>query len=478
MTLPRLSARTWGVLCLAVVGFLAAAGALVFLVGGPAAVMLGLAPRPVPNVVLVMADDMRYDDVQAMPVLQSLAQRGVSFERAFATTPLCCPSRASLLTGQYARHHGVRANELPLGGFERFDDRSTLATWLHDHGVRTGLVGRYLNEYRSLYRPPGWDYWFAIWQSSEDRGLYYRYYATHNDDDEFYGSSSENYSSRVLTRRSLQFLRGEPDRPFMLWLAPRAPHSPATPDERDKGAFKDLTLDVSGSFDEEDVGDKPAAIRALPRLNDAERTRLLSFRQRQFRSLLSMDRMLGEVVEALRADGRLDNTWIIFTSDNGLTVGEHRLPPGKSCGYEECIRIPLIVVPPGGLARPRTVERLVANIDLAPTIAEIMGVQPAAPIDGRGLLPLIDGRDVQWRDGIVIEQWASEVSDRAFTALRTEDAKYVAHETGEEELYDLVADPHELENLAADPSRDADKHALAERLRGLLAEPARVASVP
>ncbi len=207
MRFPGLGARTLAVLGLAVVGFLAAAGALVFLVGGPAAAMLGLAPRARPNVVLIVADDMRYDDVRAMPTVQALAGRGVSFERAYATTPLCCPSRASLLTGQYARHHGVRANERPNGGFDLFDDRSTLATWLQAGGVRTGLVGRYLNEYRSLYRPPGWDSWFAIWDSSEDRGLYYRYYATHNGDDEYYGSSSEHYSSRVLTRRSLQFLR-------------------------------------------------------------------------------------------------------------------------------------------------------------------------------------------------------------------------------------------------------------------------------
>lgn len=467
-----------GILLAITVGLLAATAAVAFWGGRPAAAMLGLGPRTPPNVLLIVADDMRYDDVQAMPTLQTLAQRGISFQRAFVTTPLCCPSRASLLTGQYARNHGVRANEPPNGGFERFDDRSTLATWLNEHGVRTGLVGRYLNEYRSLYRPPGWDSWFAIWDSSEDRGLYYRYNATYNGDDQFYGSSSENYSARVLTRRSLQFLKAETARPFMLWLAPRAPHSPATPDERDKGAFKDLTLDVSGSFDEEDVSDKPADIRALPRLDERERTRLLRFRQRQFQSLLSLDRMVGDVVEALRADGRLDATWIIFTSDNGLTVGEHRLPPGKSCVYEECVRVPLIVVPPGGLDRPRTVDRLVANIDLAPTIAELMGARPSAPVDGQSLVSLIAGKDVQWRDGIVLEQWASEVSDRAFTALRTQDAKYVLHETGEEELYDLAADPDELQSLAADPARADQKRELAERLQALLDAPSQVASAP
>ncbi|MDP8923924.1 MAG: sulfatase [Chloroflexota bacterium] len=476
MHLARLGARTWAVLGLAVVGFLAVAGALVALAGGPGGTMLGLVLRARPNFVLIVADDMRYDDVEVMPTLRSLAQRGVSFERAFATTPLCCPSRASLLTGQYARYHGVRANEPPSGGFDLFDDRSTLATWLHGGGVRTGLVGRYLNEYRSLYRPPGWDYWFAIWDSSEDRGLYYRYYANHNGDDEFYGSSSEHYLSRVLTRRALQFLRGEPERPFLLWLTPRAPHSPATPDERDKGVFRDLTIGDVPSFDEEDVGDKPASIRALPRLDQDDRTRLLRFRQRQFQSLQSLDRMVADVVAALRADGRLGKTWIIFTSDNGLTVGEHRLPPGKSCGYEECIRIPLIVVPPGGLDRPRTESRLAANIDLAPTVAEIMGVAPGGPVDGRSLLPLVHGRAGEWRGGIVLEQWASEVSDRAFTALRTETMKYVAHETGEEEMYDLAADPYELENLAGSPAHADQKRGLAERLRALVAEPSRVAA--
>ena len=476
--MPRPGPRAWSISGLAGVALLVAVGLLVVLGRGPAAAMLSMVSGARPNVVLIIADDMRYDDLEVMPTVKGLAQRGISFERAYVTTPLCCPSRASLLTGQYARHHGVRANEPPNGGVDLFDDRSTLATWLHDGGVRTGLVGRYLNGYRSLYRPPGWDSWFAIWESSEDRSLYYRYYANNNGDDEFYGSSSENYSSRVLARRSLQFLRGEPERPFLLWLTPRAPHSPATPDERDKGLFRDLVLDTSGSFDEEDVEDKPANIRALPRLDEADRTRLQRFRQRQFQSLQSVDRMVGDVVEALRVDGRLDKTWIIFTSDNGLTVGEHRLPPGKSCVYEECVRVPLVVVPPGGLGQPRTDGRLVANIDLAPTIAELMGVRLAGPVDGQSLVPLLNGRDVQWRDGIVIEQWASEVSDRAFTAVLTDTTKYVAHETGEEELYDLAADPHELRSLAADPAQAEQKRALAERLRALLAVPSQIASAP
>jgi N-acetylglucosamine-6-sulfatase len=429
-----------------------------------------------PNVVLIVADDMRFDAVWAMPTVQQFAERGITFTRAFVTTPLCCPSRASILTGQYARSHGVRANEPPLGGIGRFDERSTLATWLQAAGVRTGLVGRHLNGYRALSVPPGWEFWFAILQQGEDNGLYHHYYVNYNGEDEFYGSSSEHYSTRVLGRRALQMLREEPSRPFMLMLTPRAPHAPATPDRRDAGSLRDLQLPWPPSFDESDVSDKPSLVRALPPLSPAERERITGLRRRQLESLRGLDREIASIVEALRSDGRLARTWIIFTSDNGLAMGEHRLHAGKTCAYEECVRVPMVIMPPGGLNVPRIEERLVANIDLAPTVAEIMGITPGGPVDGRSLLPLLNHPSPSWRDGIVLEQWQVEPRGRAaeseaFVALRTEDRKYIRYETGEEELYDETADPYELSNLAGDPARAGEKANLSARLAELLEAP-------
>ncbi len=430
------------------------------------------ASAPRPNVLLIVADDMRHDSLWAMPELGKLAERGVTFTRAFATTPLCCPSRASILTGQYAHHHLVRANDPPLGGTDAFDDRSTLATWLRASGVRTGLVGRYLNGYRSLEVPPGWDFWFAILQQGDDNGLYHRYYVNHNAKDEFYGSASDKHSTRVLGRRAVQFVREQPDRPFMLMFTPRAPHPPATPDARDAGAFKARELPPPPpSFDEADVSDKPLAIQAISPLSPAERERLESLRRRQLEALQGLDRELASIVEALRADRRLERTWIIFTSDNGLTLGEHRLGIGKACPYEECVRVPLIVVPPIGEAVGRSDDRLVANIDLAPTIAAIMGTEPATPLDGRSLLPLLGGLPVAWRDALVLQSWNDDFVSRGFVAIRTADRKYVRHDSGEEELYDAVADPYELQSLVGESAWSVEKASLATSLQALLDAP-------
>jgi N-acetylglucosamine-6-sulfatase len=420
--------------------------------------------------VLIVADDMRPDGLWVMPTLTRLAERGVTFPNAFATTPVCCPSRASILTGRYARHHGVLTNLPPNGGVGAFDDRSTLATWLQAAGVRTALVGRYLNGYHEQRIPPGWDYWFGIWTYGEDNGLYYRYYATNpNGRDEFFGSSSEDHSTRVVTRRALSFLRGEPGRPFMLMLAPRAPHSPATPDVHDRGLFRGAELPLPPSYNEPDVSDKPAEIRDRAPLNAEQLVRIEDVRRRQLETLVGLDRMIGALVGQLEADGRLAQTWFIFTADNGFLLGEHRLPAGKGCAYEECARVPFIVVPPTGIAGPRSDDRLVANIDLAPTIAAIQGTEPERPVDGRSLLPLLDGSVADWRDALILEGWSTRDGDDFFQALRTADRKYVRHPTGETELYDLAADPYELDNLAGRAEQAAEVARLAARLDEALA---------
>jgi N-acetylglucosamine-6-sulfatase len=421
-----------------------------------------------PNVVLIVADDMRADSLWVMPALGRLADRGVTFTHAFATTPLCCPSRASILTGLYARHHGVLTNDPPSGGVEAFDDRSTLATWLQSAGVRTGLVGRYLNGYNSLAIPPGWDSWYALWQRGND---YYGYRVNDHGVQRYFGAAPEVYSTRVLGGEALRFLEEDRGRPFLLVLTPRAPHSPATPDRLDSGALKGVDLPVPPSYGEEDLSDKPSWVQQLGPLSEEDREELEDFRRRQLETLISVDLAIAAIVEALGADGRLGRTWLIFTSDNGLTLGEHGLGAGKACAYEECVRVPLVVVPPGGLPAPRADDRLVANIDLAPTIAAIMGVGPGAPVDGRNLLPLLGEAPAAWRDALVLEQWGDGSGGRGFLGLRTPDRKYVRHENGEEELYDQATDPYELRNLRADPAWAEEAARLAGRLEALLAEP-------
>jgi N-acetylglucosamine-6-sulfatase len=410
---------------------------------------------------------MRFDSLWAMSGLAGLAQGGVTFTRAYATTPLCCPSRASILTGLYARNHGVLTNDPPAGGYEVFDDRSTLATWLQSAGVRTGLVGRYLNGYHSLDIPPGWNYWFAFWQWGNH---YYSFRVNDNGERRYYPAEEEFYSTRVFGQQALRFLEQDPSRPFLLMLTPRAPHGPAIPDHQDAGTFKELELSLPPSYDEPDVSDKHARIQSLSPLQPEDKEDLELRRRRQLETLLSLDRVIATLVERLRSEGRLDRTWVIFTSDNGNALGEHRLNDDKNCVYEECVRVPLVVVPPVSLADGRIDDHLVANIDLAPTIAAIMGVEPAAEVDGASLLPLLNAAAPAWRDALVLESFSRD-GGTPFVGLRTADRKYVRYETGEEELYDLGRDPFELQSLSSDPAWADERAALAARLAAMLAAP-------
>ena len=431
------------------------------------------APSARPNVVLIVADDMRSDSLWVMPTLLGLAAErgGVTFDRFFATTPLCCPSRATILTGLYAHHHGVLKNDPPNGGVQAFDDRSTLATWLHDAGVRTGLVGRYLNGYDQEGIPPGWSSWFALWQYSERNGNYFNFRVSDQGEKRYYDGKPDSYSTRVFGQAARRFIAEDLATPFMFYLAPRAPHSPGTPDPLDAGMYKDRELPLPPSYDEEDVSDKPAWIREHGRLRKREIEEIENLRRRQLESLVGLDREIGGLADALRADGRLDHTWFIFTSDNGLLLGEHRLDAGKSCAYEECVRVPLVVIPPpsAGYGAARTDAHLVANIDLAPTIADVMGVRPPMPVDGRSILPLLANPSAPWRDAVILEAW-SESEGKQFAAVRTADRKFV-DSGGDDELYDLAADPYELRNLARTPEHAAERDRLAAHLGVLRATP-------
>lgn len=421
-----------------------------------------------PNVLLIVADDMRVDGLQAMPTVQRLAAQGITFSRAMVTTPLCCPSRASILTGQLARHHGVLTNEAPLGGVGAFDPTSTIATWLQGAGVRTGLIGRYLNQYDSLTIPPGWEHWFAFHQNDEQVGIYTDYHVNDNGVRRYFGAGEDDYSTRVLGREARAFLEEQRERPFFLLFTPRAPHAPALPDHEDAGLYKTTDLPVPGSYDEADVSDKPSWVRENGRLKKGEVEEIERLRRRQLEALVGLDREIAEIVETLRADGRLATTWIVFTSDNGLVLGEHRLEAGKSCPYEPCVNVPMVVAPPGGLSAGRIDDRLVANIDLAPTIAEIMGADVEAPIDGMSWLPLVDGPQVGWRDEILLEQWR-DAPEKRWAGIRTATHKFVRYDNGDEELYDLVADPDELQNLARNSMFAAERADLTMRLDALLA---------
>jgi N-acetylglucosamine-6-sulfatase len=423
-----------------------------------------------PNIVLIVTDDQRWDTLWAMPHVRSLlAASGVTFTNAFVTTSLCCPSRASIFTGQYSRHTGVWSDAPPLGGAPAFRDGSTVATWLHASGYTTALVGKYLNDYAMLgprYIPPGWDEWDAI-ALNEAALHYYDFPLNQNGHLVFYGHAPKDYSTSVLAEHSVRFVQ-EATAPFFLYLAPIAPHLPAIPAPQDVGRFANQPLPASASFNETDVTDKPWSGR-VPPIGPAERSALIQHWDLMLASLQSVDRAVASIVAAVASRGELDRTVFIFTSDNGLLLGEHRLS-GKIWPYEESIRVPLVVRAPDVVGPGRSDPRIALNIDLASTIAGYAGARPGLHQDGRSLVPLLEERTAHWRRGFVVEFLQSEPlpAPPAFEAIRTERYLYVEYRTGWRELYDLRADPHELSNLARDPASRALRRTLARELHALL----------
>lgn len=399
-----------------------------------------------PNIVLILTDDQRADAISLMPFLQrELVQRGVVFANAVVSTPLCCPSRATLLTGRYAHRHGTYRNAGPYGGVASFRDGETLPVWLDRAGYTTALVGKYLNGYRGRRVPPGWDRWRAFswgWGYFGYRLVDERGRLRH------FGYAPGDYSTDVLAREAVKFVR-RAHTPFFLLFAPAAPHEPAVPAPRDRDRLAELGPHASPNLDEEDVSDKPVYVRAQPRLGPRLLQAAARYREAQLESLLSVDRAVRAILTALRQRGALEHTILIYTSDNGVTWGEHRLRAGlKAVPYEETIRVPLIFRWDALPVTPHTEEALVANVDLAPTIADLAGVPMPRP-DGRSLVPLLLGGSRAPREIVLEYLHAPRWKIPSYCGLRGERYKYVLYETGEEELYDLLADPYELENLAS-----------------------------
>ncbi len=442
----------------------------------------GVVDRLRPNVIVIMTDDQDVESLRAMPnVRRLLARQGTTFQNAFASFPLCCPSRATLLTGQYAHNHGVLGNAPPNGGYHAFDPSSTLATWLQQSGYATALVGKYLNGYGEGGRrfiPPGWDEWHA-----GVRLGYVGHSMTHDGRIRVY-RSDRDYVTDVYTRTAVNLIarRARDTRPFFLWLSYFAPHigSPRdlddpdwpfrtpSPAPRHRDLYASELLRRSPSFNELDVSDKPATIRSLPLLSPDHEEALREVHAQRLESLLAVDEGVAAVVEELRRRGVLDRTLIIFTSDNGFLLGEHRIGTGKIHLYEPSIRVPLIVRGPG-VPRGRVLSQPVANVDLAPTILASAHTRPLLPQDGRSLWPLLSDPLVEWGRDLLIERGpgADGAGDRLFTAIRTPSYLYAEHANGEHELYDLRRDPDQLESLHAEPSYAPVRAELAGRLAEL-----------
>ena len=428
-----------------------------------------------PNVVVVMTDDQALDTMEAMPLTRRLVgRRGTTFENAIVSYPLCCPSRATFLTGQYAHNHGVRNNSGPRGGYQRLEADHTLPVWLSRAGYRTGFVGKFLNGYgkdeAATEVPPGWSDWYALPGKAKQRA--FDFDLNENGEISHHGGDSgepQPYKTAVLAHKAAGFIdRSAPRaRPFFLWVATNGPHKdgnlPETaernpePAPRDRGSYEGRRAPRRAAVDERDVSDKPRSVRSLPRLDREERERLDREYVSQLESLTSIDRLVARLVHRLRRAGELDRTLFVFTSDNGYLRGQHRLA-GKSRPYEESIQVPLLVRGPGFEAGVRD-RRLVANVDLAPTILEAAGAEADRTVDGRSLRPPSGARTA-----VLLEVFERK---QAFTGLRTRRYTFAEYESGERELYDLRRDPEQLENLARRARRPGLVDRLAARLGAL-----------
>jgi arylsulfatase A-like enzyme len=429
-----------------------------------------------PNVVVIETDDQTLESMKVMDaVRRRIADRGVSFQNSFVNFSLCCPSRATFLTGQYAHNHRVLGNSAPRGGASKFDRLhadDNLAVWLSRAGYRTALIGKYLNGYfANPVEPPGWTEWNAAVGAAV-----YDYALNQNGQIVHYGAKASDFKQDVFTERALAFIRSsaaQPE-PFFLWLTYSSPHTnPPDPNPRpphycegaakpappDAGALASERLPMPPGFNELDTSDKPQAIRRLPRLRPPE---IADMRRRYvcaLESLLSVDRGVDRVLTELGSSGELADTYVIYTSDNGFLNGAHRIARGKIWPYEESIRVPLLIRGPG-IPAGRTAHDLAINADLAPTIVEATGAEAGLSVDGRSLLPA--ARDPRLERGRELQ-----IESTSFTAIRTRRYLYVEHESGERELYDLNRDPHELENAIDLSAYREVASALAARLGGL-----------
>ena len=493
-------ARAWAIL--------AAALALLAIVGAGVATREASGASSQKNVIFILTDDMTYSELSAMPNVQSLiAAQGTSFNEAYISFPLCCPSRATMMSGQYMHNHGVHGNFPPNGGWPKFRSHESddLPVWLHGDGYYNVHIGKYLNGYgtvdNGLPVPQDWDEWYG--KVSED-ALYFNYQLIEKTGPlatphiTFYGDQPDDYQTDVFTNRAVDFVKdsGVSRQPFWLNLWFNSPHGPFDPAPRDANRFAGTPLPKLPGFNEKDISDKPKWLRkqARKRITKKQAKVIDNERRRQEEQLTSVDQAVGELVQTLKNKGILDDTYIIFSSDNGFFRGEHRIVTGKYLPYDPASRVPLIIrgpgIPAGGVS-----NELVWNGDIPQTIIQIASGSQMDSLDGRSFLPyaenpwqrstrpiLLEGDTgpggtgaesaqsssararearvhVAGRKGVdnleqepdAIKSATNTDTAPAYRSIRTDRYEYTVYANGQTELYDMKRDPAQLNSLALDP---------------------------
>jgi N-acetylglucosamine-6-sulfatase len=436
-----------------------------------------------PNIVFVLTDDLSMNLLQYMPNVMTMQHQGLTFSDYFVSDSLCCPSRASIFTGNFPHDTGIYTNFGRHGGFDQFyargEEQHTFATALHDAGYRTAMMGKYLNGYMGghanpsaapqTYVPPGWDRWdVAGWGYPE-----FNYLLNENGALQTYGGQPQDYLTDVLSGKAVDFIdsAARAQQPFFLEVATFAPHRPYIPAPRNRQDFPGLKAPEAPNFNALPANPPGWLAGHAPLTGKQINTLDRSYRKRA-QAVEAVDGLIGAIQGALIANGIQGNTYIVFSSDNGLHMGEYRLMAGKMTAFDTDIHVPLIVTGPGVPAGAGT-GAMAENIDLAKTFAQIGGTDLAS--DGHSLLPLLRGVEpLDWRNAVLIEhrhpsgaihdpdfQGPGSGNPLTYEAMRTRDFLYVEYTTGERELYDLRSDPFELNNLAPymSPAQIADFHA-------------------
>jgi N-acetylglucosamine-6-sulfatase len=447
--------------------------------------------RP-PNVVVLMTDDETVQDMDVMPRTRALlGAQGVTFAQNYVSYPVCCPSRATFFSGQYAHNHHVMGLYPPTGGYISFDRWNSLPVWMQHAGYVTAHIGKYMNGYGTQVKadvPPGWTEWHGAIDGSTYRMWGYR--LDDNGHRHTYGKpfveDPRLYQTDVYRRKAVDFIkrRASSKRPFFLSVAFLAPHHEmksirdvtgklVRPAPRYANALRDDSLGNTRAFDEGNVTDKPVFLRR-GQLSVSVMDRIAEHHRQRQRTLLSVDDAVVAIVKALRDAGELKDTYILFTSDNGYMQGEHDVPSGKMLPYDPSTQVPLIISGPG-IPHGRVSKELVGNVDLSPTLLQIAHAQAGLTQDGRSLIPFARHPERRTRRAFLHETGGERyvpLRDQdqdgdpavrrilSYRAVRTNRWLYVEYRAGGRELYDLDLDPNELHSHAYDPRYAGIRHTL------------------
>jgi arylsulfatase A-like enzyme len=420
-----------------------------------------------PNIIFILTDDYATNLVDFMPNLKAMQKEGVTFNNYYVSNSLCCPSRSTIFTGMLPHNTKVETNTKPNGGYDAYMEydnaEKSFSVALQNAGYKTAMMGKFLNGYLpGKYAPlPGWSDWFVAGGGYKN----FNYDMNSNGRIVHYGHKAQDYLTDVVGARADSLIKAWKDQPFFIEIATFTPHAPFIPAPRHEDFFKDEKAPRTPRFNKQADSTAPNWMRDLESLNTKQIDKIDDIFRNRLRCVQSIDEMLGNIRKVLKETGESNNTYIFFSSDNGYHLGDYSMLQGKQTPFDIDSRVPLIAYGPG-VAKGSLQQRIVSNVDLAPTFAALAGGHLKGEPDGRDIQHLFREKQtekINWRNFAIIEhrrvKYDPNDPDRqekqdgilpSYTALRFHNLLYVEYETGEVACYDSQRDPYQLKNIAAD----------------------------